>query len=324
MIYRCGRYPRRTRRMAAGVARGHRSCTSLFLVVAPGSPRSVTTINDIGQTIVPLARRHRAGRRRPPLERAAAHELVPARRRRPELGHRPGDLDLVRGRPRPGGALPGPRRRRLPGRRPVPARRRAAVPVAVAADDGRRAGRDRRAHDALHRRVRELRHLPRRHLHDERGRRCSSGCSPSSTPPPTSSSWRSCSRCSPAGSIASAARCPVVAAGVVSLAVADSAFAYMTAKGTYGDDPITDLGWPLGVRAARAGRGRCPARRRRPGEHAGGCRRRWVSVVAARTSRSSPASRCSSTWRSPGEPMGPFLAVTVERGGASCSSLARC
>ena len=39
---------------------------------------------------------------------------------------------------------------------------------------------------------------------------------------------------------------PVVAAGVVSLAVADSAFAYMTAKGTYGDDPVTDLGWPLG------------------------------------------------------------------------------
>ena len=39
---------------------------------------------------------------------------------------------------------------------------------------------------------------------------------------------------------------PVVAAGVMSLAVADSAFAYMTAKGTYGDDPVTDLGWPLG------------------------------------------------------------------------------
>jgi diguanylate cyclase len=39
---------------------------------------------------------------------------------------------------------------------------------------------------------------------------------------------------------------PVVAVGVVSLAVADSAFAYMTAKGTYGDDPVTDLGWPLG------------------------------------------------------------------------------
>jgi diguanylate cyclase len=39
---------------------------------------------------------------------------------------------------------------------------------------------------------------------------------------------------------------PLVAAGVVSLAVADSAFAYMTAEGTYGDDPVTDLGWPLG------------------------------------------------------------------------------
>ena len=39
---------------------------------------------------------------------------------------------------------------------------------------------------------------------------------------------------------------PFVAAGIVSLAVADSAFAYLTAKGTYGDDPVTDLFWPLG------------------------------------------------------------------------------
>src|SRR5688572_15451597 len=39
---------------------------------------------------------------------------------------------------------------------------------------------------------------------------------------------------------------PIVGAGVVSLAVADSAFAYLTAKGTYGDDPVTDVGWPLG------------------------------------------------------------------------------
>jgi diguanylate cyclase (GGDEF)-like protein len=39
---------------------------------------------------------------------------------------------------------------------------------------------------------------------------------------------------------------PLVGAGVVSLAIADSAFAYLTAKGTYGDDPISDVGWPLG------------------------------------------------------------------------------
>ncbi|MFL6207214.1 MAG: putative bifunctional diguanylate cyclase/phosphodiesterase [Acidimicrobiales bacterium] len=39
---------------------------------------------------------------------------------------------------------------------------------------------------------------------------------------------------------------PLIATGVVSLAIADSAFAYMTAKGTYGDDPVTDIGWPLG------------------------------------------------------------------------------
>jgi diguanylate cyclase (GGDEF)-like protein len=39
---------------------------------------------------------------------------------------------------------------------------------------------------------------------------------------------------------------PLVAAGVVSLAVADSVFAYLTAKGSYGNDPASDLGWPLG------------------------------------------------------------------------------
>jgi diguanylate cyclase (GGDEF)-like protein len=39
---------------------------------------------------------------------------------------------------------------------------------------------------------------------------------------------------------------PVLAAGALSLALADSAFAYMTAKGSYGDDPVTDLFWPLG------------------------------------------------------------------------------
>ncbi len=39
---------------------------------------------------------------------------------------------------------------------------------------------------------------------------------------------------------------PLVGVGVVCLAVADSAFAYMTAEGTYGSDPVSDLGWPLG------------------------------------------------------------------------------
>ncbi len=39
---------------------------------------------------------------------------------------------------------------------------------------------------------------------------------------------------------------PLVAVGVVSLAVADSAFAYLTATGGYGSDPVTDVCWPLG------------------------------------------------------------------------------
>ena len=39
---------------------------------------------------------------------------------------------------------------------------------------------------------------------------------------------------------------PIVAGGLVALAVSDSAFAYLTAKGTYGSDPLSDIGWPLG------------------------------------------------------------------------------
>ena len=59
----------------------------------------------------------------------------------------------------------------------------------------------------------------------------------------------------------------------MSLAVADSAFAYMTAKGTYGDDPVTDLGWPLGLRAPRA------APRVMPGEDAAEATRAPLVVV---------------------------------------------
>ena len=39
---------------------------------------------------------------------------------------------------------------------------------------------------------------------------------------------------------------PIIAAGLAALAVADSAFAYLTSTGSYGADPVTDLGWPLG------------------------------------------------------------------------------
>ena len=76
---------------------------------------------------------------------------------------------------------------------------------------------------------------------------------------------------------------PVVAAGVVSLAVADSAFAYMTAKGTYGNDPVTDLGWPLGF-ALLALAACMPGEERRRGEHRAGCRRRG-SASRCRTCR---------------------------------------
>ena len=69
----------------------------------------------------------------------------------------------------------------------------------------------------------------------------------------------------------------------MSLAVADSAFAYLTAKGTYGDDPVTDLGWPLGF-ALLALAAYMPRRGRRPQPTPAGGRRR-CSACRCRTCR---------------------------------------
>ena len=141
MIYRC-RCWRRPRGAPGGRPRprrgGHPRVPPLTWSIAPGITAVGHRVNDIGQTIVPLLHRGTGPGRWPAAARRGRlrTSLVPARRRRGELGHRPGRLDLVRGGARPGGALPGPRRRRLPGRRPVPARRRAGVPVAVAARHG--------------------------------------------------------------------------------------------------------------------------------------------------------------------------------------------
>jgi diguanylate cyclase (GGDEF)-like protein len=101
---------------------------------------------------------------------------------------------------------------------------------------------------------------------------------------------------------------PVVATGVVSLAVADSAFAYMTAKGTYGDDPLTDLGWPLGF-ALLALAAVMPE-----DDHAihAGARRRSASWVAASLPYLPliPGLWVFIDLTISGEPMGTFLAVT--------------
>ena len=69
--------------------------------------------------------------------------------------------------------------------------------------------------------------------------------------------------------------------------MADSAFAYMTANGTYGADPVTDLGWPLGFAllayAAVAARdeARAEAPRRASGSGCSLRRCRYLPVVPA-------------------------------------------
>ena len=218
-------------------------------------------------------------RRRPPLDGAAAHELVPPRGRAAELGHRPGDLDLVRGGARPGGAVPGPRRRRLPRGRPLPARRRARFPSRSL----RTMGRVRAVIDGLMTIFTVAfasygTFLGVIYMASEG--ECFERVLAVTYPPPTSSRWRSCSPCSPGGVDGSGGRCRWSPPGVVSLAVADSAFAYMTAKGTYGDDPVTDLGWPLGF-ALLALAACMPGERRRPRRARGRLSASLVSVVAA-------------------------------------------
>ena len=104
MIYRCTRSRRRRQeepaRRCRRVGRGHGRCTWPTWSSRPGSAASVTTWNDIGQTVVPLLHRRPGARgRRPPLDGPAAHLVVPARRRRRQLGPRPGGVDLVRGGP---------------------------------------------------------------------------------------------------------------------------------------------------------------------------------------------------------------------------------
>ena len=101
---------------------------------------------------------------------------------------------------------------------------------------------------------------------------------------------------------------PVVAAGVVSLAVADSAFAFMTAKGTYGNDPVSDLGWPLGfallalAAAMPADEETAVASARQPG-------RSWLSASVPYIPLV-PGIIVFVNKAFSGETFGPFLAVT--------------
>ena len=101
---------------------------------------------------------------------------------------------------------------------------------------------------------------------------------------------------------------PVVAAGVLCLSVADSAFAYLTAKGTYGDDPVTDLGWPLGfaliaLAAMVPGEEVAQAGTRRSSASWVGVSLPYLPLIPALMVFVSMAFR--------GEAMGPFLAVTA-------------
>jgi len=87
---------------------------------------------------------------------------------------------------------------------------------------------------------------------------------------------------------------PLVAAGAVSLAVADSAFAYLAAAGSYGDNPITDVGWPLGFALLAVA----------------GCSRVPQSAVEERIGQPSPTTGLVLLYL----PMVPALAVFLTRG----------
>ena len=103
MIYRCGRWDPQADAGAMAAARGggHPRVPPL-----PGRRPRLAAVGHRRQRHRPDDRAAARSRRRPwslagrALERSAAHLLVPARRRRAELGHRPGHLDLVRGRAR--------------------------------------------------------------------------------------------------------------------------------------------------------------------------------------------------------------------------------
>jgi diguanylate cyclase (GGDEF)-like protein len=101
---------------------------------------------------------------------------------------------------------------------------------------------------------------------------------------------------------------PVVALGIASLAVADSAFAYMTAKGSYGDDPVTDLGWPLGF-ALLALAAAMPVEEEVPLVDRG--RPASVLSVSLPYLPLIPGIAVFVQKALTGEPMGPFLAVTA-------------
>ena len=114
MIYPVRSYPQRTRRMAAGVAVGT-LVYLLYLVIAPGSPQvghhDQRHRPDDRAAASPRSRWWHAGRRSTGRLRTSWFLLAGAAL---SWGIGQVDLDLVRGGARPGGALPGPGRRRLP------------------------------------------------------------------------------------------------------------------------------------------------------------------------------------------------------------------
>ena len=163
----------RTARAATARARGrHAPLPRVPGRLAPGSDRSVTVVNDLGQTLVPLLIAAPAlivaG---PTLGRSAAHLVVPAGGRGRQLGSRSGRLDLVRGGARRARALPRAARTSatsVPCRSCSPAC--LAFPSQVLAEHGPRSSGARRPHHDRRPGLRQLRHLPRRGVHVQRGR----------------------------------------------------------------------------------------------------------------------------------------------------------
>ena len=161
----------RSRVVPLGLAVGPRR-TSAYLAITPGSARSVTALNDLGQTVVPLliAAPLAAALGGPSQHRAAAHLLVAARRRLRSPG----------ASARPCG--PGSRScstSRCRTRAGPTSATSAACPCCWRASSSspsdslrrRRPGPGRRRRPDHHQRaaVRQLRHLPRHGVRDERG-----------------------------------------------------------------------------------------------------------------------------------------------------------
>ena len=280
---------------AAARRAGRRHRLYLATWCSPRAPRPVTDLNDIGQTLVPLCIAGRAlvaaGRRSTGRLRTS---LVPPRGGAPSAGGSarrcgPGSRSSSTSRcPTPGLADVG-----YLGAIPFLLAGVLTFPSQSLADDGSGPRGARRPHHDVRDALRQLRHVPRRRVRGERGRRPRARRSPSPTPPPTSSRWRWSSPCWPGGASAWSGPLPArgrrhrVAGGRRQRLRLHDRQGHLRRRSRHRPRLAPRVRacspWPAWIpeRAVAA------EEARRPSGSA-------FSDVACRTSRSSPASACSS------------------------------